>query len=99
MQDESNLLKNLIYPHRSEKASLLIKNNIIILKLSKKIKKSQIKSIVEKFFKIKVLNINTLIIKGKIKRYKKCIGRNNDWKKAYIKIKSGQNLELFSGSE
>lgn len=99
MNYENDLLKQLVSPHRSEKVSYLIKDNKIVLAVSKKITKSQIKSIVEKFFKIQVLSVNTLVIKGKIKRYKKCIGKNNDWKKAYIQIKSGQNLELFSGSE
>lgn len=99
MNYENDLLKKLVYPHRSEKVTFAIKNNVIVLKTSKKTTKSQIKSIVEKFFKIHILSINTLIMKGKVKRYKKCIGRNNDWKKAYIKIKSGQNLELFSESE
>lgn len=99
MSQENNLLKNLVYPHKSEKVSYTIKNNIITLKVQKKINKFQIKTIIEKFFKMYVLNVNTLIIKGKKKRYKKNIGKNNDWKKAYIKLKSGQNLELFSNTE
>lgn len=99
MNNKDKLLKNLISPHRSEKTSYLLKNNVIVLKTSKTVTKYKIKNILESFFNMKVLYIKTLIVKGKIKRYKKNVGYSKDWKKIYITLKPGQNLELFSNSE
>lgn len=99
MKNKAKLLTDLMLPHSSEKTSCLLKNNVVVLKSSKKITKYKIKKIFELFFKMKILTIKTLIVKGKMKRYKKNIGYNKNWKKIYITLKSGQNLELFSSSE
>lgn len=97
MINEQNLLKNFFVPHRSEKVSYVLKkNNVIVLKLKGKLKKSEIKLIIKKTFNIEILSINTLISKGKKKKYKQRVGRTKNWKKIYIKVKSGQNLEIFS---
>lgn len=97
MINEQNLLKSSFFPHRSEKVSYVLKkNNVIVLKIKGTINKSEIKSIVKKVFNIDILSINTLISKGKKKKYKQRIGRTKNWKKVYIKVKLGQNLEIFS---
>jgi large subunit ribosomal protein L23 len=94
---EQYLLKVLHTPHVSEKASLVMKkNNAIVLKVSKNAKKSEIKAAAEKFFEIEVSKVRTLIVKGKVKRHNRYVGRRSDWKKAYITLKKGQSLDFIS---
>ncbi|UDG79362.1 50S ribosomal protein L23 [Candidatus Ecksteinia adelgidicola] len=97
---EERLLTILIAPHLSEKASSVIKkNNTFVLKVSRDAKKIEIKEAVKKLFKVKVKNVNTLLIKGKRKRHNQRISRRRNWKKAYITLNKGQKLDLISNSE
>ncbi|VFP88730.1 50S ribosomal protein L23 [Buchnera aphidicola (Cinara piceae)] len=94
------LLKVLLSPHVSEKTSdNMKKNNTVVLKVLKNSTKYDIKSAIEKFFQVQVYKINTLIVKGKRKRQKNKICKHNDWKKAYVILKSGQNLKFLGNSE
>ena len=94
---EQRLLKVLRTPHVSEKASLVMKaNNAIVIKVSKSASKLEIKAAAEKFFEIEVNKVRTLIVKGKVKRHGRHVGRRSDWKKAYITLKKGQNLDFIS---
>ncbi|AHA67440.1 LSU ribosomal protein L23P [Shigella dysenteriae 1617] len=43
--------------------------------------------------------VNTLVVKGKVKRHGQRIGRRSDWKKAYVTLKEGQNLDFVGGAE
>ncbi|PPI87863.1 50S ribosomal protein L23 [Candidatus Pantoea edessiphila] len=90
-------------PHSSEKASSLVKKkNTIVLKVAKDANKKEIISAVENIFEVKIKSINTLIVKGKIsniKNKKKHAVRHEDWKKAYITLREGQNLDFINGSE
>ncbi|CAL1329139.1 50S ribosomal protein L23 [Candidatus Providencia siddallii] len=100
MINKERLFKILKTPHLSEKTSSLIKkNNTIVIKVIKDATKNEIKKSIQKLFEIKVKSINTLLIKGKSKRHGKHIGYRNDWKKAYIRIKEGYNLDFFNNSE
>ncbi|MGP1931659.1 MAG: 50S ribosomal protein L23 [Arsenophonus sp.] len=100
MIHEEYLLKILRAPHVSEKASTTMeKNNTIVLKVAKYSTKSEIKDAVQKLFEVKVSSINTLIVKGKIKRHGKKIGCRKDWKKSYVVLKKGQKIDLIGGVE
>ncbi|PPI88546.1 50S ribosomal protein L23 [Candidatus Pantoea edessiphila] len=86
--------------HSSEKASSLVKNtSTIVLKVSKNTNKKEIFLAVEKIFEVKVKNVNTLIVKDKIKNNKKQKNRQENWKKAYITLQKGQNLDFINISE
>ncbi|WP_343188169.1 50S ribosomal protein L23 [Buchnera aphidicola (Ceratoglyphina bambusae)] len=85
--------------HVSEKSSMTSqKNNTFVIKVLKNSTKNEIKISVEKFFKVIVLNVNTLIVKGKRKNNKK--GNVNkysfkkNWKKAYVTLKKGHSLNF-----
>ncbi|VFP78321.1 50S ribosomal protein L23 [Buchnera aphidicola (Cinara cuneomaculata)] len=94
------LLKIILAPHISEKSSNnMQKNNTVVIKVLKNSTKCEIKSAIEKIFNIKVYKINTLIVKGKRKRQKNKIFKRSDWKKAYIVLQSGQNLEFLGHSK
>ncbi|HAO7348931.1 TPA: 50S ribosomal protein L23 [Escherichia coli] len=107
---EERLLKVLRAPHVSEKASTAMeKSNTIVLKVAKDATKAEIKAAVQKLFEVEVEVVNTLVVKGKVKRHgqrigrrsdwKKRIGRRSDWKKAYVTLKEGQNLDFVGGAE
>ncbi|QJC34566.1 50S ribosomal protein L23 [Enterobacteriaceae endosymbiont of Donacia crassipes] len=82
-------------PHVSEKASFIAeKTNTIIIKVLKKANKIDIKKVIQKMFNIKIKNINTLIVKGKIKKNKKYTFKKKNWKKAYIMLEKNQKIDF-----
>ena len=87
----------LIEPHVSEKTTLLNQNNgQIAFKVRSDSNKKQIKRAVEEMFKVKVSSVKTVSVKGKKKRMGMRSGKTNDWKKAYIKLEEGQNLDFMN---
>lgn len=97
---EQRLLSVLRAPHVSEKASTAMeKNNTLVLKVAKDATKLEIKAAVQKLFEVEVQDVNTLVMKGKVKRHGQRIGRRSDWKKAYVTLKEGQNLDLAGSVE
>ncbi|QCI24026.1 50S ribosomal protein L23 [Buchnera aphidicola (Macrosiphoniella sanborni)] len=100
MISEERLLKILLSPHVSEKSSLsLEKDNTIVLKVLNNSTKYEIKCAIKKIFNVEVDTIKTLKIKGKKKRQSNRIIKRSDWKKAYIKIKKGYNLDFIGNTE
>ena len=99
MINEERLLKVLLAPHVSEKATLSAEtNNTVVLKVVKDANKEEIKAAVEKLFEVEVDSVRTLNVKGKTKRHGSSFGKRKDWKKAYVVLKEGQNID-FAGSE
>lgn len=97
---EERLLKILRAPHVSEKASIAMeKSNTIVLKVLKDATKREIKDAVEQLFEVKVTGVNTLVMKGKVKRRGQHLGYRSDWKKAYVTLAEGQNLDLAGVAE
>ncbi|MCR3755447.1 MAG: 50S ribosomal subunit protein L23 [Sodalis sp. Psp] len=97
---EEHLLKILRAPHVSEKASTdMEKHNTIVLKVAKDATKVEIKAAVHKLFSVEVNNVRTLVVKGKKKRREQRIGRRNCWKKAYVTLQKGQDLDFIGGVE
>lgn len=97
---EERLMKVLKAPHVSEKASLsLDKHNTIVLKVAKDATKAEIKDAVKMLFEVEVDRVRTLNMKGKVRRLGQRVGRRKDWKKAYITLKEGQNLDFTGVAE
>ncbi len=69
--------------------------NIISFAVSCDANKIEIKDAVEKFFKVEVMNVNTINIAGKKKRVGKYVGKRSDWKKAYVTLKEGNKVDFF----
>jgi len=87
----------LIAPHVSEKSTLLSQNSgQIAFKVRADSNKKQIKKAVEEMFKVKVSSVKTISVKGKKKRMGMRQGKTKDWKKAYIKLEEGQNLDFMN---
>ena len=70
------------------------KLNAVVFKVHPDATKTQIKEAVEKFFNVKVEGVRTLNFNGKMKRFGRTIGRRQDWKKAVVTLKEGENLEF-----
>jgi large subunit ribosomal protein L23 len=98
---EERLLKVLRAPHVSEKASTLRwkRTTPSYSKLPKTRPKQKSKLQFQKLFEVEVEDVNTLLVKGKVKRQGQRVGRRSDWKKAYVTLKEGQNLDFISGAE
>ncbi len=93
-----DLYQVLIGPHITEKATQIKSaTDQIVFKVHKDANKIEIKQAVERFFKVKVLDVRTINMKGKKKRLGRFEGKKPDWKKAIVKLAPGQKIELFEG--
>jgi|TARA_B110000263_G_C15153330_1_gene438946 large subunit ribosomal protein L23 len=92
-----NLLDVIIAPSITEKSTLLSEQNKIVFKVNKKAKKNSIKKSIEKIFKVNVVKINTINLKGKTKIVKGKKTKKPDLKKAIITLKKGQSIDLTTG--
>lgn len=91
-----NILKA---PHISEKATLLAdSSNQFVFKVAKDATKAEIKAAVEQLWEVKVKSVSTLVVKGKSKRFGRSMGRRSDWKKAYVSLQEGFDID-FLGAE
>jgi large subunit ribosomal protein L23 len=82
-------------PIVSEKSTLAAeKNKQFVFKVQKQATKKQVKSAVELMFKVEVDSVRVLNVKGKQKRFGKTLGQRSDWKKAYVKLKPGHDIEF-----
>jgi large subunit ribosomal protein L23 len=71
--------------------------NQYLFRVAKTATKVEIKQAVEQLFKVKVLEVRTLRVQGKVKRLGRFQGRRPDWKKALVTLKAGQSIELYEG--
>ncbi|WP_006787700.1 50S ribosomal protein L23 [Thiorhodospira sibirica] len=93
--NEERLLKVLVGPHISEKATMLgEKTSQLVLKVAPDASCTEIKRAVELIFKVGVNSVRTVNVKGKRKRFGQIQGRRKDWKKAYITLVPGEAVEL-----
>jgi large subunit ribosomal protein L23 len=81
-------------PVITEKATMLTERNQVVFRVAIDSSKPQIKKAVETLFGVKVLGVNTLIQKGKTKRFKGRPGVRSDVKKAYVQLAEGQSIDL-----
>ena len=87
----------LIAPHVSEKTTMLSQESgQIVFRVRPDSNKQQIKKAVEKFFDVKVSSVRTVSVNGKKKRFGMRTGKTKNWKKAYIKLAEGQNLDILN---
>ena len=87
----------IVAPHITEKATLLSENNAVVFKVTGDSTKPQIKAAVEALFDVKVLNVNTLVQKGKTKRWKGKPYKRSDVKKAIVTLAEGQSIDVTTG--
>lgn len=89
------LLQVLLAPHVSEKATMIAeKHNQVVFKVRRDANKLEIKKAVETLFKVEVASVNTTLTKGKRKRFGGSLGRRQDFKKAYVSLKDGAQIDF-----
>jgi large subunit ribosomal protein L23 len=82
-------------PIVSEKSTIAAeKDNRFVFKVKKQATKKQVKNAVEAMFNVEVDSVHVLNVKGKQKRFGKTLGQRSDWKKAYVKLKSGHDINF-----
>jgi large subunit ribosomal protein L23 len=85
-------------PMVSEKNSLLAENSTYVFEVDQTASKTDIKSAVEKLFRVKVKSVNTAICRGRSKRSKIGVAPVKYWKKAMVKLAPGQKINIFEGA-
>ena len=85
----------LIRPLISERSTDLMTEGKFVFVVDKRANKIQIAQAVEEIFKVDVLAVNTVNVKGKTKRRGRTVGKTNSYKKAIVKLAAGQTIELF----
>ncbi|RMG58018.1 MAG: 50S ribosomal protein L23 [Gammaproteobacteria bacterium] len=97
--NQERLLKIIVGPVISEKAMMAAENaNQHVFKVVPDATKNEIKKAVESFFGVQVANVRTVNMKGKAKRFGMIQGRRANWKKAYVTLAEGQEID-FAGGE
>ena len=87
----------ILAPHITEKATLLSEQNKVVFKVSLDATKDEIAAAVEELFKVNVLKVNTVVTKGKTKRFRGIVGRRSDVKKAIVTLAEGQSIDVTTG--
>ena len=72
-------------------------NNTVVFQVDRKANKLLIKQAIEALFQVKVLEVNTLNVRGKKKRVRMREGKKPDWKKAYVTLREGDTITFFEG--
>ena len=87
----------LLAPHITEKSTMLSEANAVVFRVATKATKPEIKAAVEALFGVTVTNVNTLVTKGKTKRWKGKPYQRSDMKKAIVTLAEGQTIDVTSG--
>ena len=87
----------IVSPAITEKSTMASDNNQVVFNVAKKATKPEIKAAIEALFGVKVKAVNTLLRKGKVKRFRGIKGRQSDVKKAVVTLAEGQSLDVSTG--
>jgi len=97
--NQERLLQVIHKPHLSEKGTILAdKFRQVIFKVASDANKHEIKDAVEMLFNVKVNSVQVLNVKGKSRRFKQFLGQRKSWKKAYVALKEGYDID-FTGTK
>jgi len=91
------MYQTLLSPVITEKATALGERGQYVFEVAITATKPEIKASVEALFGVTVLAVNTLVVKGKTRRFKGRAGRRSDWKKAVVRLAEGQSIDLTTG--
>lgn len=91
------LYQVILAPVVTEKATRLNESSQVTFKVTLDATKPEIRQAVEKLFSVNVEAVNTLVMKGKAKRFRGRKGQRSDWKKAVVKLQAGQTIDLTTG--
>jgi len=89
----------ILAPHITEKSTLLSEHNAVVFKVAGRATKPQIKAAVEALFGVSVTGVNTLVQKGKTKKWKGSPYQRSDVKKAIVTLREGQSIDVTEGAK
>ena len=96
--NQERLMQVLLAPQISEKATFVAdKHEQVIFRVATDATKPEIKAAVELLFKVEVEAVQVSNVKGKVKRFKGSVGRRKGWKKAFVSLKPGQEINFVEG--
>ncbi len=87
----------IVSPAITEKSTLASDNDQVIFNVARTASKPEIKAAVEALFGVKVKAVNTLVRKGKVKRFRGVVGKQSDVKKAIVTLAEGQSIDVSTG--
>ena len=87
----------VLAPHITEKSTMLSEHNAVVFKVASGASKPEIKEAIEALFNVKVTGVNTVVTKGKSKRWKGKPYQRSDFKKAIVTLAEGQTIDVTSG--
>jgi large subunit ribosomal protein L23 len=87
----------ILSPHITEKATVLSDLNKVVFKVAHDASKDEIAAAVEELFKVTVIKVNTIVTKGKTKRFRGILGTRSDVKKAIVTLADGQSIDVTTG--
>lgn len=94
--NQERLMTLLVAPHVSEKSTVAAdERNQVVFRVARDATKPEIKTAVEVMFKVKVKSVTTANVKGKRKRFGRIMGRRRDWKKAYVTLEAGHEIDFM----
>lgn len=92
---QARLLQILLAPHSSEKANRVAeRNRQFVFRVASDAQKPEIKEAVEWLFKVKVQHVQVVNVKGKRKQFGRVRGKRSDWKKAYVRLQAGFDINF-----
>jgi large subunit ribosomal protein L23 len=94
---QAQLYDVIVNPVITEKSTMASEHNQVIFNVARRATKPQIKEAVERLFEVKVKAVNTLVRKGKTKRFKGRLGQQSDVKKAIVTLEEGQSIDVTTG--
>lgn len=96
--NQERIYNILLGPHVSEKSSVLAETaNQVVFRVARDATKDEIRQAVEQLFDVKVTGVQTALVKGKTKNFGRLRGRRSDWKKAYVALEAGQEIDFLGG--
>ena len=96
--NQERLMQVLLAPQISEKATYVAeKHEQVVFRVASDATKPEIKAAVELLFKVEVEAVQVANVKGKVKRFKGMTGRRKGWKKAFVSLKAGQEINFVEG--
>lgn len=99
-KQQERLTQVVLAPVISEKSTFVAdKHNQVIFRVASNATKPEIKAAVEFMFKVQVESVTVVNVRGKEKRFGQFLGRRNHWKKAYVSLKSGQEINFAEQTE
>ena len=87
----------ILGPLVTEKSTRGSEHNQVTFKVSLDASKPEIKKAVESLFEVKVKQVNTIRMKGKVKRFKGHLGKRSNWKKAIVSLADGEMIDMMTG--